>query len=287
LRATEERQLVVTSELTDTADKLTKAQLELREVGARLAEALAERNAAKASLDETKQFLQTAQIQLRTAYTEAASKVFDEKAMALDTRIKESAELSRLRLESTLKPLAEMSCSMRPSVGRDSPTSDTIEHELRSGREWLGVTVGHAGRDTTNTVTPYRTRDTLRPLYLTVNRGLFQDVDSICKVSLGVPTVTGNSQRCRPIEIGCCSEPGDGDRLLDPVVTIDHQCLLKIVVTFFYGIWCLLNHNRIGAQVAKCDTFFICVLGGRKRVLQQLTCRLVFAHTFEVLRNHN
>jgi DNA recombination protein RmuC len=73
----------------------------------RATQAEADRDAARALQERTHQFLVEAQGTLRIAFTEAASKVFDEKAISLEQRITASADASKVGLETTLKPLAE------------------------------------------------------------------------------------------------------------------------------------------------------------------------------------
>lgn len=107
-------QLAGAREKTEAAERasdalraqLDAAGMEARELAARLATATAEREAALASRDETKAFLEDAQTKLRTAFVEVASKVFDEKAMALDRKIGDSALASKAGLEAALNPFA-------------------------------------------------------------------------------------------------------------------------------------------------------------------------------------
>ena len=77
---------------------------QLRAANARVA---AERAAAIEAYEGVKQFLATAEVQLRTAFLAASTQVFDQKAAALDKRITDSNETSRRSLEETLKPLAQ------------------------------------------------------------------------------------------------------------------------------------------------------------------------------------
>lgn len=86
---------------------LTTARSQIAELSGQQAQMRAERDAAVASHEQTKAFLDEAQGRMRTVFIEAASKVFDEKAIGLDQRIKESGEASRLGLEATIKPLSE------------------------------------------------------------------------------------------------------------------------------------------------------------------------------------
>jgi DNA recombination protein RmuC len=87
--------------------ELELARTEGARLAATLAQAEAQRDAVAAAHAQTREFLQQAEAQLRTVCIEAASKVFDDKAIALDERIRASGDASRAGLESTLKPFAE------------------------------------------------------------------------------------------------------------------------------------------------------------------------------------
>lgn len=109
-----------TAQLTDERDS---AREELRVLSVRFQEMLAdhataasERDAAKEAVVETKAFLAKAQSEMRTAFTEAASKVFDEKSLLLDQRIQASSEVSKAGLEATLKPFAEKVTTFQAKV---------------------------------------------------------------------------------------------------------------------------------------------------------------------------
>lgn len=98
--------------LKDARDQLVLAnqriealQVELRNNDTRLNHAEAQRDAAVVLQSKTSAFLSEAQAVLRSSFTEAASRVFDEKAIALDQKIQTSGETSRTGLETTLKPL--------------------------------------------------------------------------------------------------------------------------------------------------------------------------------------
>jgi DNA recombination protein RmuC len=80
---------------------------ELAQALQKAAQAEAERDAARALQERTHQFLVDAQSTLRTSFTEAASKVFDEKSQSLEKRITDSADASKAGLQDTLKPFAE------------------------------------------------------------------------------------------------------------------------------------------------------------------------------------
>ena len=95
------------AELVKAHEALGDTQSKFALESATRAHAVAQRDAAVAAQEESKSFLLNAQEKLRIAFVEAASKVFDEKAMALDRKILDSSELSKRGLEETLKPFAE------------------------------------------------------------------------------------------------------------------------------------------------------------------------------------
>ena len=98
-------------QLTKERDQNAQGCADLRERVADLsatgAQMRAERDAAIAAYQQTKAFLAEAEVKMRGVFIEAASKVFDEKSLVLEQRIKESGETSRQGLEATLKPFAE------------------------------------------------------------------------------------------------------------------------------------------------------------------------------------
>lgn len=96
-----ERAEMLAAQLNDTVLQLKSA------TATELATASAQRDAALAAGEDAKAFLKEAQERLRVAFTDAASKVFDDKSRALDAQIKDSGALSRQNLEATLKPFAQ------------------------------------------------------------------------------------------------------------------------------------------------------------------------------------
>lgn len=88
----------------------------LAQVMSQAAQFRAELDAANNSLAQTKAFLTDAEMKLRAAFIEAASKVFDEKSLALEQRIKESGEVSRQGFEATLKPFTEQVTSFHTRI---------------------------------------------------------------------------------------------------------------------------------------------------------------------------
>lgn len=104
------------SERDDLRQSLETANAALQDLRAEYATAVAVRDAALEAVEQTKAFLATAETQMRTAFTEAASKVFDEKSVVLDQRIKASAEASKEGLETTLKPFAEKVATFQAKV---------------------------------------------------------------------------------------------------------------------------------------------------------------------------
>jgi DNA recombination protein RmuC len=93
-----------------------KLHVQLRDAEARVARAEAELEAARQSHEQTRAFLVEAQSKLSAAFHEVASKIFDEKSMALDQRIKESGEASRVGIEGTLKPFADQLGQFRQRI---------------------------------------------------------------------------------------------------------------------------------------------------------------------------
>jgi DNA recombination protein RmuC len=106
LEASRARLADVNAESAALASQLEAARQQAARLSAELASAQAEFRAASAAHAETKAFLEDAQARLRTAFAEVASKLFDEKSLVLDQRIKESGEASKLGLEGALKPFA-------------------------------------------------------------------------------------------------------------------------------------------------------------------------------------
>lgn len=106
LEAAQARHADGSAQLATLARELDAARAQAARQAAELASAQAEFRAASAAHAETKAFLEDAQARLRTAFAEVASKLFDEKALVLDQRIKESGEASKLGLEGALKPFA-------------------------------------------------------------------------------------------------------------------------------------------------------------------------------------
>lgn len=99
------------AQLTKERDHNAHERVDLHERLTKLstteAQMRAERDTALVAYEQTKAFLAEAETKMRAVFIEAASKVFDEKSLVLDQRIKESGETSRKGLEATLKPFAE------------------------------------------------------------------------------------------------------------------------------------------------------------------------------------
>jgi DNA recombination protein RmuC len=87
--------------------QLEAARAEFARLSTAHAQVEARCEATEAAHAQTRQYLQDAEARLRTVFIEAASKVFDEKSLALDQRIQASGDASRQGLEATLKPFAE------------------------------------------------------------------------------------------------------------------------------------------------------------------------------------
>jgi DNA recombination protein RmuC len=106
-----------------------RAAQERREAEARVARAEAELEAARAAHEQTRAFLAEAQTRLSTAFHEVASKLFDEKSMALDQKIKESGEASKQGIDATLKPFADQLGQFRARI--EQFTSDQGKDHAR------------------------------------------------------------------------------------------------------------------------------------------------------------
>jgi DNA recombination protein RmuC len=107
LAATQEKADILAGERDGARRELAAVREAAAQAAAAHAHVVARCEAVEAAHAQTREFLQKADVQLRTAFTEAASKVFDEKTIVLDERIRTSGDQSRERLEATLKPFAE------------------------------------------------------------------------------------------------------------------------------------------------------------------------------------
>lgn len=93
-----------------------QAKEDLRLTSIELAECSAHRDRAIEQAEQAKLFVESARDQLKATFAEAASKVFDEKAVALEQRINQSGEMSKKGLEDTLKPFHEQIKQFRERV---------------------------------------------------------------------------------------------------------------------------------------------------------------------------
>lgn len=107
LAAARDQAVQLAKERDHNAQECVALRERVANLAATEAQMRAERDAAMAAHEQTKAFLAEAEIKMRTVFLEAASKVFDEKSLVLEQRIKESGETSRQGLEATLKPFAE------------------------------------------------------------------------------------------------------------------------------------------------------------------------------------
>jgi len=117
--------------------RMESAQREARELSSALAAATAERDAAIASREQAKAFLEDAQAKLSTAFIEVASKVFDEKAVALDRKIGDSALASKVGLESALTPFATKLNEFQAELRKLGTDQTATVHTLRGSIEQL------------------------------------------------------------------------------------------------------------------------------------------------------
>ncbi len=93
-----------------------EATRERRRAEIELAERTAERDQARQLAEEAKLFVETAREKLTTTFAEAANKVFDDKAVALEQRIAQSGEMSKKGMEEVLKPFQEQVGQFRERV---------------------------------------------------------------------------------------------------------------------------------------------------------------------------
>ncbi len=121
----------------DAGSRVDAAQREARELSSSLATATAERDAAIAAREQAKAFLEEAQAKLSTAFIEVASKVFDEKAAALDRKIGDSAVASKLGLESALTPFATKLNEFQAELRKLGTDQTATVHTLRGSIEQL------------------------------------------------------------------------------------------------------------------------------------------------------
>lgn len=117
--------------------RVEEAQRDARELSSLLAAAVAERDAAIASREQAKAFLEEAQSKLGTVFIEVASKVFDEKAMALDRKIGDSAIASKVGLESALTPFATKLNEFQAELRKLGTDQTATVHTLRGSIEQL------------------------------------------------------------------------------------------------------------------------------------------------------
>lgn len=96
-------------ERDDATRRCQRAEIEL-------AERTAERDQARQLAEEAKLFVETAREKLTTTFAEAANKVFDDKAVALEQRIAQSGEMSKKGMEEVLKPFQEQVGHFRERV---------------------------------------------------------------------------------------------------------------------------------------------------------------------------
>jgi DNA recombination protein RmuC len=121
----------------DAQARVEAAQRDARETAASLARAAAERDAAITASEQAKAFLDDARSKLGTAFIEVASKVFDEKAVALDRKIGESAIASKAGLESALTPFATKLGEFQAELRKLGTDQTATVHTLRGSIEQL------------------------------------------------------------------------------------------------------------------------------------------------------
>ena len=137
LEAAREAQLRAERAHAEMRQQVDDGQTELRNASARLATAIAERDAAIESREQAKAFLEDARSKLGAAFVEMAGKVFDEKAMALDRKIGDSAVASKLGLEAALTPFATRLGEFQVEIRKLGTDQTATVHTLRGSIEQL------------------------------------------------------------------------------------------------------------------------------------------------------
>jgi DNA recombination protein RmuC len=137
LDAAREAQAKAERNAEETRGRMDAAQLEARTLSSSLAAAAAERDAAISSREQAKAFLEDAQAKLSSAFIEVASKVFDEKAVALDRKIGDSAVASKVGLESALTPFATKLNEFQAELRKLGTDQTATVHTLRGSIEQL------------------------------------------------------------------------------------------------------------------------------------------------------
>lgn len=119
--------------------KATNEQLNARvaQLSREVAQAEAQRDAAKLLEESTRKFLNEAQSALRASFIEAASKVFDEKSISLEKKIADSTVASKDGLQTTLRPFAEIIEKFQQRLETITTESTTARSELSGKIEAL------------------------------------------------------------------------------------------------------------------------------------------------------
>jgi DNA recombination protein RmuC len=107
LKAAEQRLVEATNERSTALEDLNTAKEEVQGLQRSLARSEADLRAERTHSEQVQAFLKEAESKLGSAFLQAASKVFDEKAVALEQRISAVSEASKQGLDTTLKPFAE------------------------------------------------------------------------------------------------------------------------------------------------------------------------------------
>lgn len=124
----------------------------------------ADRDKAIELARQATEFVENAREQMRATFAEAASKVFDEKAVTLEQRINQSSEASKKSLEETLKPFNE---------------------NLKTFRERVDTLNESQVKDNANLVGQIRELKTL-------NQNMAETTDSLTRALKGSAKVRGN-----------------------------------------------------------------------------------------------
>lgn len=137
---------------TQQEARLDELNRQLAVLNADVAKAQAECHAARQRCEETEAFLKSAQEKMNATFREAASKVFDEKAIALERRIQAAGEMNKQGLDATLKPFAEKVGTLQQRLDQVNAEQSRDRAELRGKIDEL-ASLNRGMADTTTALT--------------------------------------------------------------------------------------------------------------------------------------
>ncbi len=118
------------SALNDVNVMLEKARTDLETMSGERAKAIAERDAAKIIAEDSREFLKGAQAQLRTAFTEAATVVFDKNATEAFTRTLDPFSTQIATFQARIDQLASEDATQRATLVGTIGELKTLNQEM-------------------------------------------------------------------------------------------------------------------------------------------------------------